>query len=307
MRNRIFKNILLIFAIGAAALSGGCSSLSKAQLEGVATFAQTCDSFSAYPSLLFLEMAKIREESYIWYASSLTSPEKRVAELVEISGFKKSQEKIAKGTDISLKILSDYSSALKSLAHENRVIDPGREIRSAGRAIDSLIISFNSLKLAQPVTSGIISSAARIIGYGAQLNASRARANAITKFIPSGDTLVQEICRSLETLLKDESIKALIDHEQKMLVNNYLSYVGIRGGDINEDRRFCSLLEKSADLDKLRSSTVTSVGSLRRAHGKMAAQIKEGISLFEQLEAIKEFGYEVEKLSKIVRKWQKRG
>ena len=99
----------------------------------------------------------------------------------------------------------------------------------------------------------------------------------------------------------------MIDHEQKMLVNNYLSYVGIRGGDINEDRRFCSLLEKSADLDKLRSSNVTSVGSLRRAHGKMAAQIKEGISLFEQLEAIKEFGYEVEKLSKIVRKWQKRG
>jgi len=306
MSKNNLRNSLLFLVIIAAASLCGCSSLSKGQLESVAKFAETCDSFSAYPSLIFYELNKLRAESSIWYASSMTIPENRISELSKIYQAKKEGEKIAKGTDLSMNILSRYARALKSLAHNNRVEDPGREIRSTGRAIDTLITTFNSLKITKPITSGIVSTAAKIVAYGAELNASRVRAEALRALIPEGDTLVNQLCKAMESILKEEEVKSLIIHEQNMIKSNYLSYVRIAGSNIDEDRRFIELTERGDALNKLRTGTITSIGSLRRAHNKMALQIEEGISLPDLLADIDEFRTEVEKLYKTTKRWHKK-
>ena len=305
MSKKFLKKSLLLIAVTAAALLSGCSPLSKAQLESVAKFSETCDSFTAYPSLIFRELHSIRQESSVWYASSLTQPDNRVNELLIIAGSRNENEKLAKGTDVSMSILASYARALKSLAHNNRVEAPGIEIRSAGRAIDSLLTSFNSLKITKPISTGFLSVAAKIIGYGAELNATRVRGEALMAMLPSGDTLVTELCLSLESILKGEDLKLLIDHEQQMVAANYLSYVRISGGSIEEDRRFTELAGRGDDISKLRTATITSVGSLRRAHNKLASQIREGISLPELIMDIEEFGKEVNKLHKATKKWQK--
>lgn len=305
MSNNFLKKLLLPFAVAVIVSLCSCSSLSKAQLESVAKFAETCDSFSAYPSLIFYELNQIRKESAIWYAASLTIPENRVGEIIKTVEFNKGEDKIANAADISLKILVCYSSALKSLAHQNRITDPGREIRSAGRAVDTLITSFNSLKITKPISTGIISTSARLVAYGVELNATRARAEALRKFIPAGDTLINELCVALESLLKGDEVKSLIEHEQEMLQNNYLSYVRVAGSNIQEDRRFAEFTERATDLSKLRTSTITSIGALRRAHNKLTTMVDEGISLLELIKDIEGFGKEVEKLHKATKKWKR--
>ena len=299
----IIKQIkLLLIAMAAAAHLCSCSSLSKSQLESVAKFADGCDSFTAYPSLLFHEINNIRRESAFWYSASLNSPERRVEEIVALSAHHSAGIKMAKGTDLSMEILSKYSRALKSLAHKNRVESPGVDVRRAGRAIDSLIIAFNSLQIVSPVSTGLASSIAKIVAFGAELNASRVRAEALRVLIPEGDSIVNQLCRSLETILKEEETKSLILHEQKMVVSNYLSFVRITGSNIEEDRKFAELIERADRLTRVRTSTINSVGALRRAHNKLAANIENGIPLPELFEEIGEFRSEVEKLYKIFKK-----
>ena len=305
MSKKFQEKTILLLAVSAAALLCGCSSLSKTQLESVAKFSETCDSFSAYPSLIFRELSNIREQSSVWYASSLTQPENRVSELQIIADSGGENEKLIKGVDVSVNILKSYARVLKSLAHNNRVDSPGIEIRSAGRAINTLLTTFNSLNVTKPISTGFLSAAAKIIAYGAELNAERVRAEALRELLPAGDTLVSALCLSLESILKGDELKSLILHEQQMISSNYLSYLRIRGGDIEEDRLFVELIERGNELSKLRTATLTSVSSLRRAHNKLTSQIGEGISLPELLMEIDEFGKEVSKLHKSTMKWYK--
>lgn len=282
----------------------GCSPLSKNQLKTIETFAASCDSFSLYPSLLLREMSEVRVERGTYYASSLTTPELRFRELNEIYDGSVKDTLLAKKLDLSVKILQRYSRALKSLAHSNRTADAGREFRSLGRNLDSLVLAYNGLELTKPLPSGLLSLSGRVVGYGAELIAHRVRSKALREYIIAGDSLVSPLCDNLSGMMTGPEVKALVANEQEGLKANYLSYMRTKGADadISEDRRYLILLDKAASMEKLRRGSSTAVNALRRAHNKMAKDVMRKKKFSEMYEEVTQFSQEVEKLSKATKK-----
>ena len=295
--------LLLAAALLFLALSG-CSPLSKNQLKTIETFAASCDSFSLYPSLLLREMSEVRVERGTYYASSLTTPEIRFNELNEIYEGSVKDTLLAKKLDLSVKILQKYSRALKSLAHSNRTVDAGREFRSLGRNLDSLVLTYNGLELSKPLPSGLLGLSGRIVGYGAELIAHSVRSKALREYIIAGDSLVSPLCDNLSGMMTGPEVKALIANEQEGIKANYLSYLRTKGADagISEDRRYLILLDKAASLDKLRRGSSTAVNALRRAHNKMAKDVIRKKKFSEMYDEVTLFSQEVEKLSKATKK-----
>lgn len=291
---------LLFIAVAILLLAQGCASLSRSQLKSVNEFAAACDSLSAYPSLIGSEMAEIRKERGIWYAVTLENPVLRHSELNATCLISKSAVSTSAGLDASLKILQRYSRALASLSHDNRVADPGREFRSAGRALDSLIESFNSYRLSRPLPVGITATAGKIVGYGAELSAHNARTKALREFISEGDTLISVLSENLAEILSGSEIRALIQNEKEGLQSNYLAFLKMTRPyeNISEDRRYVNLMERAGSLEEIRKSSVSAVRSLRRAHSKMAAEIMRKKSFTEARLQIDEFITEVQSLSK---------
>lgn len=293
------KTIVLSAAILFLAISS-CSSLSKNQIKTVETFAASCDSFTAYPSLLFREMSVLRVERGIYFASSLKTPELRLGELNEIYNESGKDTALAKKLDLSMKILQRYSRALKSLSHQNRVNDAGREFRSLGRSLDSLVYTFNGLELIKPLPTTLLGLSGRIIGYGTELIVSSSRSKALRIYITEGDSLVSSLCDNLSSLFTGPDVKALIENEQQGLKANYLSFLHSKGSDaeISEDRRYVSLLEKADNIDKLRRGSSSAVNALRRAHNKLAKDVTRKKKFAEIYDEISAFNLEVEKLAK---------
>ncbi len=297
------QSIGLAAAVLLMALSG-CSSLSKNQLKTIEKFATSCDSFSVYPSLLFREMSELRVERGVYFASSLTTPELRIKELNDIFDQSVKDTAVAKKLDLSMQILQKYSRALKSLAHTNRTIDVGREFRSLGRNLDSLVFAYNGLEITKPLPTGLLNLSGRIIGYGAELIAHGTRSKALREYIIEGDTLVSALCDNLSELMTGEQIKALIINEQEGLKANYLSYLRIKGSgaNITEDRIYLGLLDKVNSIDKMRRGTSTSAKALHRAHNKLAIDVVRKKKFSEIYEEVSIFNQEVEKLAKATRK-----
>lgn len=291
---------LLFIAVAIVLLAQGCASLSRSQLKSVNEFAVACDSLSAYPSLIGSEMAEIRKERGIWYAVTLENPVLRHSELNATYSISKNAASSSAGLDASLKILQKYSRALASLSHDNRVADPGREFRSAGRALDSLIGSFNSYKISRPLPVGITATAGKIVGFGAELSAHNARTKALREFITEGDTLISVLSENLAEILSGSEIRALIQNEREGLQSNYLAFLKMTRPyeNISEDRRYINLMERAGSLEEIRKSSVSAVRSLRRAHSKMAAEIMRKKSFTEARLQIDEFITEVQILSK---------
>ncbi|HBY02395.1 MAG TPA: hypothetical protein DEG92_07670 [Rikenellaceae bacterium] len=294
-RNTFILSAAILFLI-----IPSCSSLSKNQIKTVETFAASCDSFTAYPSMLFREMSVLRVERGIYFASTLTTPDLRLGELNEIYYESGKDTALAKKLDLSMKILQRYSHALKSLSHQNRVNDAGREFRSLGRSLDSLVYTFNGLKLIKPLPTSLLGLSGRIIGYGAELILSNSRSKALRIYITEGDTLVSSLCDNLSSLLTGPEVKAIIENEQQGLKANYLSYLRSKGSDaeISEDRRYISMLEKAYKIDKIRKGSSSAVNALRRAHNKLAKDVTRKKKFTEIYDEITAFNQEVEKLAK---------
>lgn len=297
---QILATALLFSTAAIVPVAQSCASLSRSQLKSVNEFAAACDSLSAYPSLISSEMAEIRKERGIWYAVTLENPVLRHSELNATYAITKNSASSSAGLDASLKILQKYSRALSSLSHDNRVADPGREFRSAGRALDSLIGSFNSYRISRPLPLGITATAGKIVGYGAELSAHNARTKALREFISEGDTLISVLSDNLAEILSGSEIKALIQNEREGLHSNYLAFLKMTRPyeNISEDRRYINLLERAGSLEEIRRSSVSAVKSLRRAHSKMAAEIMRKKSFTEARLQIDEFITEVRSLSK---------
>lgn len=294
-RKIVFLSAAILFLV-----ISSCSSLSKNQIKTVDTFAASCDSFTAYPSLLFREMSALRVERGIYFASSLTTPELRLGELNEIYDESGKDTALAKKLDLSMKILQRYSRALKSLSHQNRVNDAGREFRSLGRSLDSLVFTFNGLELIKPLPATLLGLSGRVIGFGAELILSNSRSKALRIYITEGDSLVSSLCDNLSSLLAGPEVEALIENEQQGLKANYLSYLRSKGSDaeISEDRRYISLLEKADSIEKLRRGSSSAVNALRRAHNKLANDVIRKKKFSEIYNEITVFNQEVEKLAK---------
>lgn len=280
-----FRCAFLVFIVGGASLSG-CASLSKSQMSSIQSFSSSCDNFARYPSALFVEMAKIRAERGCYYAASLSDPLLRIKELNSLNKALASDLALAKKMDISFEILDTYQRALKSLSHTDRYNNTGREFRSLGRNLDSLINRYNLIDISDPLPLGIGKAVGKIVGYGAELYMRNAQTRAVREYVIAGDSLVGAVSESIVGILSSKSVADLIENEAKGLEANYLSYLrsdegggnsggrDISGGrDFSGDREYLLLLGRVDALAKMRSGTVSAAKALAKAHNKIATEV----------------------------------
>jgi len=280
-----FRCAFLVFIVGGASLSG-CASLSKSQMISIQSFSSSCDNFARYPSALFVEMAKIRAERGCYYAASLSDPLLRIKELNSLNKALASDLALAKKMDISFEILDTYQRALKSLSHTDRYNNTGREFRSLGRNLDSLINRYNLIDISDPLPLGIGKAVGKIVGYGAELYVRNMQTKAVREYVIVGDSLVGAVSESIVGILSSKSVADLIENEAKGLEANYLSYLrsdegggnsggrDISGGrDFSGGREYLLLLGRVDALAKMRSGTVSAAKALAKAHNKIATEV----------------------------------
>ena len=282
--------LIIWFVIGGAGLSG-CAALSKSQMSTIRSFATSCDSFAKYPGAMFTEMAQIRAARGCFYAASLNDPLLRIRELNSLSTSLSADLALAKKMDISFEILNTYQRALKSLSHENRYVNTGREFRSLGRNLDSLVNKYNLLDISNPLPLGIGKAVGKIVGYGAELVVRNVQARAVREYVIEGDSLVSAVSLAIADILSSKSVVGLVENEAKGLEANYLSYLrsgkrevpggleetgatAVTGGrDFTGDREYLILLGRVNGLTKMRTGTISAAKFLARAHHKIAVEI----------------------------------
>ncbi|HCT94525.1 MAG: hypothetical protein A2X19_06630 [Bacteroidetes bacterium GWE2_39_28] len=218
----VFLSLFVILSLFGTA---GCASLSKDQIKAIDTYTASCDSFSKHPTLLFEEIAQIRAERAFWYSSSLSDPELRVSELNSVYGAYVKDMSLAKKAGVSVEILLTYKRALKVLAGKARWEDAGREFRSLGRTLDSLVRKFNDLGFVEALPLGIGKSAGRVVGYTAEVLNKRAQAKSVRGFVIQGDTLVNAVTEVLCEVLASPSVNLLIENEKRGVEQNYITYL----------------------------------------------------------------------------------
>lgn len=315
MKRLLYGCVIYISIIGLSVIGpSGCASLSKSQMSTVQSFSNSCDSFAKYPSVLFVEMAKIRAERGCFYAASLSDPQLRIKELNSIGKALSSDLALAKKMDISLEILVSYQRALKSLSHTDRYNNTGREFRSLGRNLDSLINRYNLMDISDPLPLGIGKALGKIVGYGAELWVRNAQTRAVREYVIAGDSLVGAVSGSIVKILSSRSVGELIENEAKGLEANYLTYLksgeGSRnvGGnsfsskDFSGDKEYLMLLDRVNKLSVIRSGSVTAAKALARAHGKIASGVVNRKKLKELYPEIEELNDEIYALRSSVQK-----
>lgn len=295
--------VLGYVALVCAATLSGCASLSKSQIASVEKLSVSCDSFAKYPSALFVQIAEIRSERGCYYTASLSDPLLRVKELNSLEKARKSDLALAKKMDASLEILRAYQRSLKSLSSAERYNSTGREFRSLGRGLDSLISRYNLMNIADPLPLGIGKAIGKIVGYGAELYLRNVQAKALREFVVEGDSLVMAVTSNLIGILSSDPVRELIDNEISGLEINYVSYLRSGGGDFTGDKEYLALLHKSGNLQTLRSGTVSAAKSLSKAHNKLASEIVKRKKIKQLYAEIRELDDELYSLKTLLDKF----
>lgn len=296
----------------------GCASLSGGQMKAVDSFAASCDSFSKFPGGFFEEMARLRVERGLYFSASLSDPQLRVEEINSVYSSLVKDLQLSKRTNLSLEILTSYQRALKVLSGKGRWQDAGREMRSLGRSLDSLVLRFNALGvLEQALPIGIGKSAGKLAGYTAEIFVKRAQSRAVKQFVIEGDTLINALVENLVKVLRTPAVTALIENEKRGLEQNYITYlrsVGNRAGDAGnrpsgyrEDREYMALKERVEKLATVRGGVISASNRLAKAHSKLASEFTKRKKLDELYTELLHFEKEVTNLQKevknVVDKW----
>ena len=270
MKNRILFTCLAFLVVLVS--SQGCASLSKSQVAAIDKFAESSEAFTHYPGLFFQEMAEIRAERGLFFASSLSNPEIRVEEIASILSGLESDLSLAEKTSLSMEVLGKYQRALKILAGSARWQDVGAEFRSLGRNIDSLIERYNSLEITEILPLGIGKLAGRIAGVVAENVNKGNQLRIVRSFVTATDTIVISLVNDLSALLSSSAVTALIQNEERGLDLNYISYIN---AGMSDDRAYMELKKRVNALKKMRSNTTAAAKRLATSHSKIVAALDD--------------------------------
>lgn len=288
---------LLSLSLSLYLIVNGCSTLSENQLKSVEKFASGCDTFSRFPSLLYTGLSDLREERGLLYASTLTNPDLVIKELNSICKSSDRDKKLAGKMDISLGVLKKYASALKTLSSPARSSVYGTEIRSLGRALDSLLLFYNSFEWTKDLPSGILSFAGKVAGLGAELISGSTRSRMVKELVVQGDTLVVLLTENLKEEISEYS-KVMLDNEKEMTEIVFLSYLSAQKRSADELGKYIDMQLKADKLSKMRSNILTGLNSLRRSHSGMTADLQKKRKFIDFYDDLNTFLADVEKLKR---------
>jgi hypothetical protein len=295
---------MVIAALAVLMLLGSCATLSREQIGAVEKFGNNCDSFKRYPSLLFEEIAEIRMERGLLYAATLQDPENRVEELEAIHDTYRQDLTLATKTDKSLEILRTYSKALRVLIGKGRWQSRGREFRSLGRALDSLVQQANKLQLfREELPEGVGKSAGVIAAYGAEHLMRNKQLRLTRKFIAESDTLVAVLSSQLVEVLRMPHVSAVIENEKTGVRTNYTNF--LRAGSAaspavttEQDREFLELYERARRLTYSRGYIISATNRLAKAHKAIVLSMEKGKSAEELYDSLLAFADAISKIEK---------
>lgn len=262
------------------ALQFSCAVITPSQLEMVNNLSVISDSVAIAPSRFFEDLADVRKERGLFYASSLTSSEARFKEISSMAQASIDDESLIKRMDVYVNVLNSYLRSLRSISNDARWYNTGREIRGIGRNIDSLLFSYNKLYPDDPIETGIAKQLGKSTGYIAEELSKRRQAVIVKDFVEQGDTLVSFCCDALIELLRKKEVEELIVNEELGLDMNYKAYLNaleLRGEfpKIEYDRAYMVLKKELYNARKIRDKCVSSLRSLKKAHSKLLLELRE--------------------------------
>lgn len=299
------KRVSLIAAVVIVLMAAleSCSVLSQTQLDRIENLALNADSVVSAPSAIFSTLGEVRLERGLFYAASFSSPEARFEEIQALAESSIEEKKRAEKADIYVGILNSYFRALRSIANEERWRGVGREFRSLGRGVDSLIIESNEL-FGKDTPVGIAKVAGKTFGYFAENINKFRQTKYVKEFVALGDSLVAECTDSLTSILKSKSLTELIENESAGLEANYKAYTFamIEGGyppQVSNDKEYVLLVEKMSSVKQIRNKAVAALRSVKNGHHKLLLELgkeDQEKEVFEDFQSINSLLLELSKL-----------
>lgn len=299
------KRVSLIAVVVIVLVAGleSCSVLSQTQLDRIENLALNADSVVSAPSAIFSTLSEVRLERGLFYAASFSSPEARFEEIQALAESSIEEKKRAEKADVYVGILNSYFRALRSIANEERWRGVGREFRSLGRGVDSLIVESNEL-FGKDTPVGIAKVAGKTFGYFAENINKFRQTKYVKEFVALGDSLVAECTDSLASILKSKSLIELIENESAGLEANYKAYIYamIEGGyppQVSNDKEYVLLVEKMSSVKQIRNKAVAALRSVKNGHHKLLLELgKEDLEkeVFEDFQSINSLLLELSKL-----------
>lgn len=299
------KRVSLIAAVVIVLMAGleSCSVLSQTQLDRIENLALNADSVVSAPSAIFSTLGEVRLERGLFYAASFSSPEARFEEIQALAESSIDEKKRAEKADVYVGILNSYFRALRSIANEERWRGVGREFRSLGRGVDSLIVESNEL-FDKDTPVGIAKAAGKTFGYFAENINKFRQTKYVKEFVALGDSLVAECTDSLTSILKSKSLTELIENESAGLEANYKAYTFamIEGGyppQVSNDKEYVLLVEKMSSVKQIRNKAVAALRSVKNGHHKLLLELgkeDQEKEVFEDFQSINSLLLELSKL-----------
>ena len=294
MRRSLYLLFIVSFLIG-------CASLSTSQIESINQFGYTTSEFSAYPGKIMTELADIRVKRGLYYASTLTDPRMHIAELDSIFSQKEFDYRVSQKADIAFRVIDKYAQALILLSAdetENLQLLSG----NMGVGIDSLITLYNSVDYTDRLPTGIGNALNQLIVTGGSRYIKNRQAKEIKKFVTEADTLVAVMTNNLLEYLQSSTIQELIDHEQRMISHDYLTFLQQTNDNTFESQKDYLELKNSISKTKtLKEQTIKATRDLREAHRKLLQVIKERQKLKHVIKELQVFHQQVSALRNTVR------
>lgn len=280
---------LLVWSMVPLAAAVSCATASRAQIEAARELTFRSDTVSRSPEVLFGEIADIRLERGLLYASSLMSADARLSELNAVADAYEDDGRLAEKAGEYVDVFNSYVRALHSISSEQRWKGAGTQMRGLGLRIDSVISRYNDLAAdGDGIPEGYARMAGRVLGYVAEQSLKLSQAVAVRKVVLAGDTLVSASCDSLMAILRSDEMNALIEHERESVEDAYSAYlhamaVGNRLVPVSMDRAYVELVLRAGNLQDIRNKCVSALRSMKNAHSKLAESIsgRDGERIYE--------------------------
>jgi len=306
MTRETFFNTLSFLFIACCLIS--CACLTKSQLKEVNAFGTLTKDFSATPGKIFSTYNDVEVQKQLFLTNAIQNADMHLASIDEFYKNQNKKSKLNAQADAAMQVLNDYGQKLAHLAADVHSKELDTAALSAGKNLDGLITSYNTLLPAHKIPTGIGAFVGQALSATGDIYIQHKQAMAVKEFVIRGDVLVTNIVAAINESLDasgDLSFKALLENEKTDLRKNYrlfrkraqeevkifpinlktrkadtlMSHIGQvdawHSGGLDADRLYLQCLANLDTDEQLRLKCIAAADTLLKAHHQMLADLQE--------------------------------
>jgi hypothetical protein len=267
----------------------GCASLTGSQIACVNRYSRLLEKNAEIPATIITGFVSIKYDIELLNTGTV-NPARANEKLWNSYRGKEESLKKAGRADAALKLLGEYAVALTRLSSKELPEETRKPSEKLGISADTLIACYNRVTGTEvpPGIGLLLSRGTMFIGRSFIRNT---QADALREYVQEGDTLVAlvtgELKRELDSLVLGQWIPALkadLKTKQEDLLNNLSpdgEYTAWYATLVN--REAAALIARIDKLEKLAKDAGRAVGSIRRAHRELLANVLERKKIREVL------------------------